>query len=432
VELGSIGKWLTVKMSTTSRLARKLIICGVIAVAYVVLFRWLLLDYLYSYQMIGWYTSLIESLNRIGRNNYGNGPHPLEEYQQRADILVLQLIAVLTLGRLIRWILQRKSRVLLLAINAALIPLVLLAFEAYLSTDYMGRRVGSAYYERLNRKANWKLHQATNRHGFTDLARSPRKADGVFRIVVLGDSFLWGDGLATPDDIWSHVLAKKIRERHADTVEVVSWGKNGWSTNSQVAFLTGPGDAYDIDFVVIGFVANDPYIPGISMARREFIWHTIAKPPALFRNVTRLITRQVNSILYSLSYFENWGDRGWENKLYTEENLNAYKKVVRKLGNSLRERDIGFFVMTLPGPAAVLDVPTEKYRLLFRVFDELGVAYLDLLPSFLERFGDYDEQRIRLELWANPVNGHPGRPITEFYANFALRYLETNSILPLP
>ena len=67
----------------------------------------------------------------------------------------------------------------------------------------------------LNKRVNERNQQYanTNVFGFTDKERTMRKPKGVFRIAVLGDSFIWGDGLPY-EKVWSHKLEQRLEAKY--------------------------------------------------------------------------------------------------------------------------------------------------------------------------------------------------------------------------
>ncbi len=391
-------------------------------IVYLVLIRWLLIGFLYDQDLLSWYTILIEKYNQLTRTNFGQGPHPLEEYRQRIDILLFQvsLLAAVVLG--LRYVARSRERILLLAINGFALLVILFVVEAILSTDRMQEKLGSVEFEAANRTINELNEGKVNSLGFTDRERERARAPGVYRIVVLGDSFVWGDGVANLDDTWSHVLESLLVERYTDSVEVISWGRNGWSTYNQLAFLKERGSEFDIDLVIIGLVRNDAHIPGVSMARRLFVWHKVAtRVTPFYDNTVRFLSTRVNNVLYGLDYFENWGMSGWRKALRSEENLAAYGQVVGQLKNHLERRGIEFFFVSLP-TVGEGDV-NAQFEPLLQVLAENDVDYLDLSPSVLRNYGHYTVAQIRDELWTNPANGHPGRVLTDLYASDTLDYL---------
>ena len=92
--------------------------------------------------------------------------------------------------------------------------------------------------KKLDREINLRNLEfsAKNKLWFNDKDRTQQKPLGIeYRVAVLGDSFIFGDGVAY-DFIWSHKLEKSITKNYPK-IEVLSWGRNGWSTKQQYEFL---------------------------------------------------------------------------------------------------------------------------------------------------------------------------------------------------
>jgi hypothetical protein len=90
-------------------------------------------------------------------------------------------------------------------------------------------------------------------------ARStPFTPDGVDApVLVLGDSFTFGDGNAE-HDTWLRVMERALRERgHA--VEVVNAGVEGYDTRAELLYLEELAPLIRPRVVVLGFLANDVY-----------------------------------------------------------------------------------------------------------------------------------------------------------------------------
>src|SRR4051812_13244556 len=73
----------------------------------------------------------------------------------------------------------------------------------------------------LNERTNKRNEEYAklNQFEFTDRNHTPDKPKGIFRIAVLGDSFIWGDGLPY-ENIWSHKLETKLSAEY-DSLEVL-------------------------------------------------------------------------------------------------------------------------------------------------------------------------------------------------------------------
>ena len=172
-----------------------------------------------------------------------------------------------------------------------------------------------------------------------------------------------------------------------------------------------------------------PEVSGITTPARFLVWDKVVRRLCpVYKNSVRFLCMRVNDLLYSLPYFRHWGYRNWENGLYTADNLRAYDGVLQRLQASLTRRGVGFFFVTLPNVYHASFA--EKYEHVFVLLRRNGIPYLDLLPEIRRRFGTYSAERIRRELWASPVNSHPGKTMTHLYADLVQDYLESQRLLP--
>ena len=98
----------------------------------------------------------------------------------------------------------------------------------------------------------------TNQFGFNDRDYPLAKTAGVFRIVVVGDSFSWAGGLHAN---YSALLEEKFEARDGShKVDVVNTGYPGTHTGEQLAMLKKFGLQYNPDLVVLGFFAGNDFI----------------------------------------------------------------------------------------------------------------------------------------------------------------------------
>jgi len=96
-----------------------------------------------------------------------------------------------------------------------------------------------------------------NSKGLRDTEHPYAKPEGVKRILVLGDSFAWGYGVAD-EETFSSVLERLFAEREGTRWEVINTGVSGWSTDQQYLFLREEGLRYEPDIVLLAFCsAND-------------------------------------------------------------------------------------------------------------------------------------------------------------------------------
>jgi len=94
-----------------------------------------------------------------------------------------------------------------------------------------------------------------------DPMSSPAKPAGVFRVLMLGDSFTMGFSVAREDlfvDLLEHWW--KSEQRKVDVINAGTWG---YSTDQEVAWLLKQGSAFQPDLVLLFAYENDIYWNGV-------------------------------------------------------------------------------------------------------------------------------------------------------------------------
>ena len=100
---------------------------------------------------------------------------------------------------------------------------------------------------------------SSNRWGMRERAYALPKRDGMVRVVLLGDSFVFGYN-APADERFGVVLEDALRERRTEgsgTVEVLHLGIGSWNAKSACEFARRQLSELDPDLVVQVFVGND-------------------------------------------------------------------------------------------------------------------------------------------------------------------------------
>jgi lysophospholipase L1-like esterase len=110
----------------------------------------------------------------------------------------------------------------------------------------------------------------TNSYGMRDEEPRPVEDTRVRRIVVLGDSYTSGYGLSS-EDSYPNVLEKLLNRDSTDPpFEVLNLGVSGYTTRDEAAVLRHRAMVWDPEFVVVGYVLNDPDIDGTQPLQRHF------------------------------------------------------------------------------------------------------------------------------------------------------------------
>ncbi|RME42926.1 MAG: SGNH/GDSL hydrolase family protein, partial [Chloroflexi bacterium] len=98
-----------------------------------------------------------------------------------------------------------------------------------------------------------------NSQGHRDDEVSLPKPEGVFRILMLGDSFTVGANVRQ-EEAYPQVLEQLLNQNSARKIEVVNAGVGGWEPFMYAQYYEHYGRQYEPDLVLIGFfVGNDAY-----------------------------------------------------------------------------------------------------------------------------------------------------------------------------
>ena len=108
------------------------------------------------------------------------------------------------------------------------------------------------------RHPEYQVEYAINADGFRDTSSHPvPKPPGARRLLLLGDSFTFGQGV-TYDETWT-VRAEHELARRGETVDLVKAGVQGMDTRTELVLLRRLGRRLAPDLVVVGWLVNDLY-----------------------------------------------------------------------------------------------------------------------------------------------------------------------------
>ena len=128
--------------------------------------------------------------------------------------------------------------------------------ERYERDKYIGWKGISdkeGYYKKGRVAQDFKI----NSHGFRDKERTYEKKEGVFRILVLGDSYT--QALQVPlEKTFPYILEEKLNSEGGKRFEVLNLGISGFGTDQEYLTLKYYGLIYHPDFVILQFfIGND-------------------------------------------------------------------------------------------------------------------------------------------------------------------------------
>ena len=267
------------------------------------------------------------------------------------------------------------------------------------------------------------------------------------RIVILGDSFIWGDG-ALVGQRWPDQYQRMTR------CDVFAFGRNGWTTFEELAFYEAHLSHLEFDWLVIAFAENDPH-PRLSLARSFVNSHSIFEKYTLpTENYIRLslgltgvnsdypcsaetgfcwfattASRPLNNLravirnIRALDYLDQiigsmvkhfhgltvqdkngdviimeWGYVNWRNRAYRKDVLSMWERAVADFKHVSKHSFL--FLLTVDDPQQRANI-AKITGLLKRA----GILYFDC-ASFNEAL--WVSGLLPRRFWANPANSHPG------------------------
>ncbi len=179
-----------------------------------------------------------------------------------------------------------------------------------------------------------------------------KKPANVTRIIMLGDSTLWGGSYTSQERIYARQLETQLNQRLADTskrVEVLNISANGWGPAHKLGYLNVHGD-FGADIAVIAFPFADLHRPLSHLSMTPF--YPAQNPPHL----------ALQEVLYHLS----WRWRGQLIGKYTREEREALLQdgveAYRRLAQALHDRGLEVWLEMLPSRQAVESEGSERER----------------------------------------------------------------------
>tara|TARA_Y100000389_G_C17347798_1_gene456780 strand:- start:73 stop:1044 length:972 start_codon:yes stop_codon:yes gene_type:complete len=235
------------------------------------------------------------------------------------------------------------------------------------------------------------------------------------RIITLGDSFVFGEGLIYRNS-WPHKLDKLIKNK-GYSVETLAWGVGGWSSKDQFAFFKEYGLEYNPDFLIIGFVDNDP---------EELMEFPKCKSKAFqisdfWKKSKKLyIVLFIDQHLARLNYMVNCENH--IRRLYSKKNLDLYEKLILDFKFFLDKNKIPFvFILTPSNYDKHFKFVNSK---IIPILSKHNIKYINTYPEVVRKTSHIP---YRL-LWANPGDRHPGEQLTEIFAKEAFQFLEHDQL----
>ena len=228
----------------------------------------------------------------------------------------------------------------------------------------------------------------TNSQGFRDREHLLAKSSSTKRIIIIGNSVGFGLGICDMDSLFSRLLEEMLNQGNrggAFNYEVLNLCIPGYNSIMQLALLKEFGAKYEPNLVLTAFCRNDYEVePKLINQGGSFIWRAATMNrtgPFWQRSYLLTIVKgslrsfMVNQLNYQPEEYQNRiQSRAWQAMLHTLketrnycENIGAeYSVLIFPAGNQF-------------GKNAMKPIFQSS---LTSFFDNTGVDYLDLYPTF--------------------------------------------------
>jgi hypothetical protein len=269
-----------------------------------------------------------------------------------------------------------------------------------------------------------------NSKGLRDYEYTYEKPDSVFRIVVTGDSFTYGTGVHSLEDIFVKRLERALNFSAGPGLkfEVINGAEPGFNTPEEYEWLKKEGVKYAPDLIMVVYFFNDATTMGTvtslmrpiheeaaEESRGKSVLYTYVK----YRIMRRVISRRTTEE-YRQAYFEGKGGMTrtgmWEK---CKESIVAIKDLAA--ANDARLLFVVFpILIDLNEDYAFQDI----HDIVVDYLTQTGIEVHSLLPAFVEYEGRAES------LWVNIVNAHPNPTGHEIAAQSLTAYLLDSGLVP--
>lgn len=276
-------------------------------------------------------------------------------------------------------------------------------FARFFYRDVLSTADGTSYFSLKNQRLFEKEKNGFNLRG-KQFRQTP---DDRYRLVILGDSFTWGQGVYPVEKRYTEQIDTALNAQGTGKgIEVVNVGICGFNLPNHYKFLHFV-DAIQPDYVLYQWYINDmsirpdaaEYKPSHLIKNREvhtWLWKHSALYYLLQRGYGSLQRKKGEKKTYEQYMFDTQKDP-------SEKNVKAARKLLEKYIDHYKQNGTDFGMVLFPSFAG----PMNNYDLDFlheQVLDvcrEKKIECLDLREA-------YRTVEDNTKLWANVFDPHPG------------------------
>ncbi len=257
----------------------------------------------------------------------------------------------------------------------------------------------------------------TNNYGFRGPDIQIEKPTGAKRLVLLGDSFAFGEGVKW-EDTFACQLPGLLNVNTATQTEVLDMATSAWTTLDEIHYLEQMGVKFSPDLVVVVFVLNDAeQAGGLDLWENFWIRH----------EATQMEWSYFGSWVYNTIERELDGRR--YTRALTNYALGFSKEWQTCLGELVRGKQVAesagsrYMVCIFPFMYELNDHHpfTKIHQMVAEHCTKNGIPVLDLLNAF--------KGQAYQSLWVHPTDQHPNEEGHRIAAQALAAYINENKLM---
>lgn len=250
------------------------------------------------------------------------------------------------------------------------------------------------------------------------------KPPGVFRVLVLGDSFTYGQAMQR-DDAFPARLERLLQMNNPpSSVEVINWGIKGYSTTQEFELLKRGYAKIKPDLVILQITLNDPELKPYRVTHRYLDKHgRVVLTSPIFKHWKSLgfVVERIMNSKTQRDYVRYYAD------LFTNPaSWNPFSEALGSFRSFTRESKVPLFAVVFPLFSHPLDrsYPFQlQHQKVHAELERREIPYLDLFRSF----ENIPHERLHV---IPGIDSHPNEIAHRIAADALMERLFESKLLP--
>jgi len=312
-------------------------------------------------------------------------------------------------------ILANNSRLLTIVVSMGLsfivIMLLFMSIEVFYNLKYKDISVGS--FESPSGVTFYPKYYKLNKIGFRDREFSLEAPKNTVRILVLGDSFTFGNGVKDFNMTYPKKLEEILNNNSSVDFEVINAGVGGSNTEDQLILLKTKGIAFNPDIVMLGYYINDTD----KEEDNKPIFH---KENKIFKAIDKVMCAHFFSwYLLRMKIHHTITPFTYMPRITSKDHLLYHEKIFKEMVDYLKKRNIEFIVAIFP-PVSYDEDKMDKTQwdvLIGKSLSHMRSLCIKYNVKYVDMYKVTDKMRDKYgALNVSPFDSHPNEILHQAFA----------------